>query len=120
MLCANFLLQLVQIVVYEFDDITALQTDQMIVPGPSKRFFEPGVVLAKPVFGDQAALDKQIEGIVHGSPRNPHTSRIQLRKEIVSVEVSSGVHNFIEEKKALPGRPELLLFQILNQDVFCS
>ena len=120
MLGADFLLQLVQFVVNELNDVAAFQADQMVVAWPPEGLFIPGVVFAEAVPGNQAAVDKQVECIIDGGPGNLHPFCVELCEKVVRVEVTPCMHNLIEQEKALARRTELFLFEILNQDVFCS
>ena len=96
LLRADFLLDLFQLPVHEFDDIPALEADQMVVPRPPESLLEAGVILAEAVAGDQAAVYEQVEGIVHGGAGDIASSRVDRCEESVRIEVAVGAHDLVQ------------------------
>ena len=119
MLGTNLLLKPVDLFVDKLYDIAALEADQMVVSRPPERFFISGVILPEPVPGDEAAIDEEVERVVDGSARNVHPPGIHASKELVGVEMSRRAHDLIEKRQPFARRPQLLLGEVLNQDLFC-
>jgi hypothetical protein len=123
LVCADFFLEFIEPFVHEFDEITALEADQVVMVGFSEGLLIPGALLCEPVFGDEAAFLKKIEGIVDGSPGNLLSARYQPIVKIFRVEVSLALCDGRKDCQTGRGEAQISLrFQVFLKDIesrFC-
>jgi hypothetical protein len=65
---ADFFLEFVEAFVHEFDQVAALKADQVVMVGLAEGLLIAGTMFGEPVFGDEAAFLKKIQGIVDSGP----------------------------------------------------
>ena len=101
---ADFFLELVEPFVHEFDEIAALEADQVVVVWLAECLLIAGAVLGKSVFGDEAAILEEIQSIVHCGPGDFSPAGYQAVVEVICIEVSLALRDGGENRHA--GRGE--------------
>jgi len=101
---ADFFLKLVEPFVDEFNEIAALEADQVVMVWLAEGLLIAGAVLGKPVFGDEAAFLEEIESVVDGGPGDFLAPGYQAIVEVFCVEVSLALRDSGEDRHA--GRSE--------------
>src|SRR5689334_1640772 len=65
---AALFLNPVELFADEFNDVAALEADEVIVPRPAERLLVAGMIFAEGVFRNQTAVDQEVERIIDGRP----------------------------------------------------
>ena len=109
---ANHTLDLVNAWIAEFDHLTALDTDNMVVLFVSVRLLKLGHVFAELVFGHQIAGNQQFQCIVYRGPAYPVFFVFHVDIKGFHIEmVVSGIYLF-KNSIALRGFAQAFIFQV--------
>ena len=119
----NAALKRFKVFILEFDNLSTLQTDQMIVVAPSRSRFIPGLPVCKFSLGCQAETDEELQGSVDGRITNFGVDFGHLGIDLSEVSVSGGVEEDVKDLlslfrrlQAFPRDPRFKQFR-LNRDV---
>lgn len=116
---AYFFLDSIKLFVYEFKNVSAVQTNQMIVSRSAESLLETGVVFSEAILRDQSALNKQVKSIIDGCARSFQTFHRQNFMKLIGVKVSICSHDLIEEKETFAGGAKLLFLEVGGESLSC-
>jgi hypothetical protein len=97
LLAADLFLNAIQAFIDELDEITAFETDQMMVMRASEGFLISRAVLCEPVLGDESAFLQKVEGVVDGGLGNLCTAGDHAVIEAFCVEMPLALEDGIED-----------------------
>ena len=104
----------------EFHYFMAIRADQVIVLLVAIGFFELREVLAKLVLGNQVAIHKHIQSVVHSGPADPVTLVFHADVKLVYIKVIFPGVDLFQDRKALRRFTKSFIFQVSRQDFLCG
>jgi hypothetical protein len=105
LLGADIVLDPLEPVTDEFYDIAAVKTDEMVVARTSERFLISRRVFGETVFGDQAALLKQVQRVIDRGPGDLDPSGNHAIVEVFGIKVPLAVQDCVQDRKTLRREP---------------
>lgn len=102
----------------ELHDLTGVRKYDMIVLPVKIRFFVVCLVLAKLVLSCQPAFQKQLYGIVQGSPADPVVLVLHFNIQRLYIKMILAVIYFLENSVTFRGFPVTVVFQKTGEDIF--
>ena len=100
----------------EFEQMIAVQADQMVVLPVAVRALVLRLLLAELVLDNQITLDEQVERIVDGCPTDADFLRLKSDVELVRIEMAGRPVHFLEDGKSLRSLPLASVLQEIAED----
>ena len=114
---ARRFLNLLDARIAEFEYALTVHTDQVIVLFVSVGAFKLGLVFAELVFGNKAAVEQQLNGIVKRGAAYPVLFVFHVYVQRLNVEVPAMRVNFIKNGETLRRLPVSLFFKVFRKDL---